>query len=95
MSINTDKDITITGANLNADDEITLSSKDGNVYIKHGTNTIDADSTLKQANLAISLTMQNEYAQIVPATIALMQSIKQLNSVKKSMINLKVSYQAK
>ena len=43
----------------------------------------DSTSTLKQANAAISLAVQNEYAQIAPATIALQEAVKQLNSVKK------------
>ena len=43
----------------------------------------DTTSTLKEAQAALSITMQNEYAQIAPATIALQEAVKQLNSVKK------------
>ncbi|WP_445143059.1 filamentous hemagglutinin N-terminal domain-containing protein, partial [Campylobacter sp.] len=83
LNILTDQDITVTASNLNASDDITLRSKNGNIYISNSSDTIDMSSTLKQAELAISLTVQNEYAQIVPAAIALQEAIKQLNSVKK------------
>lgn len=43
----------------------------------------DTTSTLKQAKAALSITAQNEYAQIAPATIALQEAVKQLNSVKR------------
>ncbi|MGF1973942.1 hypothetical protein, partial [Staphylococcus aureus] len=53
------------------------------IYISNSTDTIDTASTLKEAKAALSLTVQNEYAQIAPAAIALQEAIKQLNSVKK------------
>ncbi|MGB2553052.1 hemagglutinin repeat-containing protein [Campylobacter sp. MOP51] len=83
LNILTDEDITITASNLNASDDITLRSKNGNIYISNSSDTIDTSSTLKQAELAISFTAQNEYAQMVPAVIALQDAIKQLNSVRK------------
>ncbi|WP_169753164.1 hemagglutinin repeat-containing protein, partial [Campylobacter mucosalis] len=83
LNITTDKDITITGADINAKEDITLHSNNGNIYISNSTDTISTDTTLKEANAALSLTVQNEYAQIAPAAIALQEAIKQLNSVKK------------
>ncbi|WP_169764756.1 hemagglutinin repeat-containing protein, partial [Campylobacter mucosalis] len=83
LDITTNKDITITGADINAKEDITLHSNNGNIYISNSTDTISTDTTLKEANAALSLTAQNEYAQIAPAAIALQEAIKQLNSVKK------------
>ncbi|QCD45676.1 hemagglutinin repeat-containing protein [Campylobacter mucosalis] len=83
LNITTDKDITITGADINAKEDITLHSNNGNIYISNSTDTISTDTTLKEANAALSLTVQNEYAQIAPAAIALQEAIKQLESVKK------------
>ncbi|MBF6675322.1 hemagglutinin repeat-containing protein, partial [Campylobacter sputorum] len=83
LNINTKKDITIIGSNLSTTEDIKLTSKDGNIYISNATDTIDTTTTLKQAQVALSLSIQNEYAQIAPAAIELEQAVKQLNSVKK------------
>ncbi|MBE9864405.1 filamentous hemagglutinin N-terminal domain-containing protein, partial [Campylobacter concisus] len=83
INIDTNYDISIKGSNLNAKEDISLISKNGNIYISNSTDTIDSTSTLKEAQAALSITMQNEYAQIAPATIALQEAVKQLNSVKK------------
>ncbi len=83
LNINTNDDITITGSTLNAKEDINLVSKNANIDILNSTDTTDISKTLKQANAALSLTIQNEYAQIAPATIALQEALKQLNSVKK------------
>ncbi|MGG7092013.1 hemagglutinin repeat-containing protein, partial [Campylobacter sp. 1BO] len=83
LNIITNEDITITGADINTKEDITLHSNSGNIYISNSTDTIDTASTLKEAKAALSLTVQNEYAQIAPAAIALQEAIKQLNSVKK------------
>ena len=83
INIDTNYDISVKGSNLNAKEDISLISKNGNIYISNSTDTIDSTSTLKEAQAALSITMQNEYAQIAPATIALQEAVKQLNSVKK------------
>lgn len=83
INIDTNYDISIKGSNLNAKEDISLISKNGNIYISNSTDTIDSTSTLKEAQAALSITAQNEYAQIAPATIALQEAVKQLNSVKK------------
>ena len=89
LNINTNDDITITGSTLNASDDLTLSSKNGNIYISNSSDTIDTAATLKQANAALSLTIQNEYAQIVPAALALKEAVAQLKRVKKEYDNYK------
>ncbi|WP_462112374.1 two-partner secretion domain-containing protein [Campylobacter concisus] len=83
INIDTNYDISVKGSNLNAKEDISLISKNGNIYISNSTDTIDSTSTLKEAQAALSITAQNEYAQIAPATIALQEAVKQLNSVKK------------
>ena len=83
INIDTNYDISVKGSNLNAKEDISLISKNGNIYISNSTDTIDSTSTLKEAQAALSITVQNEYAQIAPATIALQEAVKQLNSVKK------------
>ncbi|ASM36878.1 filamentous hemeagglutinin family protein [Campylobacter sputorum bv. faecalis CCUG 20703] len=83
LNIDTKKDITIIGSNLSTTEDIKLTSKDGNIYISNATNTIDTTTTLKQAKAALSLSVQNEYAQIAPAAIELEEAVKQLKSVKK------------
>ena len=49
----------------------------------------DSTSTLKEATGTLSITAQNEYAQIVPAALALKEAIAQLKRVKKSMTTIK------
>ena len=43
----------------------------------------DTTSTLKQAKAALSITAQNEYVEVAPASLALIEAIKQLKKVKK------------
>ncbi|WP_206158608.1 hemagglutinin repeat-containing protein, partial [Campylobacter showae] len=83
ISIETNEDISITGSDLNAKEDISIISKNGNIYISNSTDTLDTTSALKQAEAALSLTVQNEYAQVAPAAIALAEAIKQLKNVKK------------
>ena len=49
----------------------------------------DSTSTLKEATGTLSITAQNEYAQIVPAALALKEAIAQLKRVKKEYDNYK------
>ena len=83
INIKTNEDISITGSDLNAKEDISIISKNGNIYISNSTDTLDTASALKQAEAALSLTIQNEYAQVAPAAIALAEAIKQLKNVKK------------
>ena len=83
INIKTNEDISITGSDLNAKEDISIISKNGNIYISNSTDTLDTTSALKQAEAALSLTVQNEYAQVAPAAIALAEAIKQLKNVKK------------
>ena len=49
----------------------------------------DSTSTLKEATGTLSITAQNEYAQIVPAALALKEAIAQLKRVEKEYDNYK------
>ena len=89
ININTNDNISIKGTDLNAKEDINLISKNGNIYILNSTDTIDTTSILKEAHAALSLTAQNEYAQIAPAAIALKDAIKELENVKKEYVEYK------
>ena len=89
ININTNDNISIKGTDLNAKEDINLISKNGNIYILNSTDTIDTTSILKEAHAALSLTAQNEYAQIAPVAIALKDAIKELENVKKEYVEYK------
>lgn len=75
--------ILIQGSDIGATNDIKLISKNDNVYIFNSTDTIDTNTALKQAKAILSLTIQNEYAQIAPAVIAIKDATKQLENIKK------------
>ena len=81
INLNAKDDINIVGSNLNANEAINLTSQNSN--IKHSTNLYAKDTSSKEAIGTLSITVQNEYAQVAPAAIALAEAIKQLKNVKK------------
>ncbi|WP_103599660.1 hemagglutinin repeat-containing protein [Campylobacter concisus] len=80
-------DINIVGSNLNANEAINLTSQNSN--IKHSTNLYAKDTSSKEATGTLSITAQNEYAQIAPAALALKEAVAQLKRVKKEYDNYK------
>ncbi len=87
INLNAKDDINIVGSNLNANEAINLTSQNSN--IKHSTNLYAKDTSSKEATGTLSITAQNEYAQIVPAALALKEAIAQLKRVKKEYDNYK------
>ena len=87
ININAKDDINIVGSNLNANEAINLTSQNSN--IKHSTNLYAKDTSSKEAVGTLSITAQNEYAQIVPAALALKEAVAQLKRVKKEYDNYK------
>ena len=87
ININAKDDINIVGSNLNANEAINLTSQNSN--IKHSTNLYAKDTSSKEAVGTLSITAQNEYAQIVPAALALKEAVAQLRRVKKEYDNYK------
>ncbi|OUT08115.1 two-partner secretion domain-containing protein [Campylobacter concisus] len=87
INLNAKDDINIVGSNLNANEAINLTSQNSN--IKHSTNLYAKDTSSKEAIGTLSITAQNEYAQIVPAALALKEAIAQLKRVKKEYDNYK------
>ena len=87
INLNAKGDINIVGSNLNANEAINLTSQNSN--IKHSTNLYAKDTSSKEATGTLSITAQNEYAQIVPAALALKEAIAQLKRVKKEYDNYK------
>ena len=87
INLNAKDDINIVGSNLNASEAINLTSQNSN--IKHSTNLYAKDTSSKEATGTLSITAQNEYAQIVPAALALKEAIAQLKRVKKEYDNYK------
>ena len=87
INLNAKDDINIVGSNLNANEAINLTSQNSN--IKHSTNLYAKDTSSKEATGTLSITAQNEYAQIVPAALALKEAVAQLKRVKKEYDNYK------
>ncbi|WP_462191685.1 two-partner secretion domain-containing protein [Campylobacter concisus] len=87
INLNAKDDINIVGSNLKANEAINLTSQNSN--IKHSTNLYAKDTSSKEATGTLSITAQNEYAQIVPAALALKEAIAQLKRVKKEYDNYK------
>ena len=87
INLNAKDDINIVGSNLNANEAINLTSQNSN--IKHSTNLYAKDTSSKEATGTLSITAQNEYAQIAPAALALKEAIAQLKRVKKEYDNYK------
>ena len=83
INLNANEEIGITGSNLIAKEDINLISKNANIDILNSTDTTDISKTLKQAKAALSITAQNEYVEVAPATLALLEAVKQLKKVKK------------
>ncbi|SUX25659.1 hemagglutinin repeat-containing protein [Campylobacter ureolyticus] len=83
IKINSFKDTDIIGSNLNAKENINLSSKHGDINILSSTNNLLEDIKKKNIEATLSLTVQNEYAQIGSAAKDLEEATKQLKSVKK------------
>ena len=83
ITLRGDNSLNVIGSNLKAKEDLNLISKDGNINIINSTDTASSSSNSKHLESSISLTVQNEYAQIAPAAIALQEAIKQLNQTKK------------
>jgi|GEM_PF-319583 len=83
ITLRGDNSLSVIGSNLKANEDLNLISKDGNINIINSTDTASSSSNSKHLEGSISLTVQNEYAQIAPAAIALQEAIKQLNQTKK------------
>ena len=83
ITLRGDNSLSVIGSNLKAKEDLNLISKDGNINIINSTDTASSSSNSKHLESSLSLTVQNEYAQIAPAAIALQEAIKQLNQTKK------------
>ncbi|WP_298834524.1 hemagglutinin repeat-containing protein, partial [uncultured Campylobacter sp.] len=83
ITLRGDNSLSVIGSSLKAKEDLNLVSKDGNINIINSTDTASSSSNSKHLEGSISLTVQNEYAQIAPAAIALQEAIKQLNQTKK------------
>ncbi|WP_298021599.1 hemagglutinin repeat-containing protein, partial [uncultured Campylobacter sp.] len=83
ITLRGDNSLSVIGSSLKAKEDLNLISKDGNINIINSTDTASSSSNSKHLESSISLTVQNEYAQIAPAAIALQEAIKQLNQTKK------------
>ena len=67
INIDTNYDISVKGSNLNAKEDISLISKNGNIYISNSTDTIDTISTLKEAQAhSPSLCKTNMHRSLQP-----------------------------
>ena len=73
----------IIGSNLNAKENIDINSNDGNINILSSSNETTENIKKKNIEATLSLTAQNEYAQIGSAAKDLEEATKQLKSVKK------------
>ncbi|WP_041959956.1 two-partner secretion domain-containing protein [Sulfurospirillum arsenophilum] len=76
------KDIMVDGSKLEAAKTVSLTTKEGDVTIKESIDTYNENSKEKHASADISITVQNEYAEIGSAVKAAAESAKQLKKVK-------------
>ena len=83
INLNSDEAISITGSNLTSDSDINLVSSNANISIANSISTKSKDSSSKEASAILSVTAQNEYAQIIPAILAIKQAQDQLKRVNK------------
>ena len=83
ITLRGDNSLSVIGSNLKAKEDLNLISKDGNINIINSTDTASSSSSSKHLEASLSLTVQNEYAQLAPAAIALAEAVKQLNKTKK------------
>ncbi|WP_299086414.1 hemagglutinin repeat-containing protein [uncultured Campylobacter sp.] len=83
ITLRGDNSLSVIGSSLKAEEDLNLISKDGNINIINSTDTASSSSSSKHLEGSLSLTVQNEYAQLAPAAIALAEAIKQLNQTKK------------
>lgn len=83
ITLRGDNSLSVIGSSLKAEEDLNLISKDGNINIINSTDTASSSSSSKHLEASLSLTVQNEYAQIAPAAIALAEAVKQLNKTKK------------
>ena len=83
INLNSDEAISITGSNLTSDSDINLVSSNANISIANSISTKSKDSSSKEASAILSVTSQNEYAQIIPAILAIKQAQDQLKRVNR------------
>ena len=83
INLNSYEAISITGSNLTSDSDINLVSSNANISIANSISTKSKDSSSKEASAILSVTAQNEYAQIIPAILAIKQAQDQLKRVNR------------
>jgi len=83
ININADDAIFIAGSNLKAQDKLSLYSQNGDIIISSALNSFKQTTDESFAEALLSITAQNEYAQIAPASKAVIDATKQLERVKK------------
>lgn len=89
ITLDSSDDLTIKGSNLQAQEDITLSSKTGNIAITESVDTTNTQSKEKHAKADVNLVVQNEYVETAVAVNAALQSAKQLKKVKEDYSNYK------
>jgi filamentous hemagglutinin len=77
-------DIRVTGSNLEAKETIALKSQIGDITIQEAINSKEDKTKEKHAQADISITVQNEYAEIGSAVKAALESAEQLKKVKEN-----------
>jgi filamentous hemagglutinin len=82
-------DINIVASNIQAQENIDLESEVGNVNIQESYDKTAQKKKEVHGEAKISVTVQNEYAEIVTAALALKDSKKQLSQTKEDYSNYK------
>lgn len=89
INIVSNNDINVLASNLTAKGDINLNSKQSNVNILSKENITSKDIQNKSLKGELSLTVQNEYAQIAQAALEITKAAKQLKKTKKEYENYK------
>ncbi|MBE0497376.1 MAG: hemagglutinin repeat-containing protein, partial [Campylobacterales bacterium] len=83
------ENIHVQGSTVSAQEDIRLTTQEGDIAITESIDTLSKDSKEKHASATISLTVQNEYVEIGSAIKAAAESAEQLKKVKDDYSNYK------
>ncbi len=89
VTLDSSDDLTIKGSNLQAQEDITLSSKTGNIAILESVDTTNTQSKEKHAKADVNLVVQNEYVETAVAVNNVVKAAEQLKKVKEDYSNYK------
>lgn len=89
VTLDSSDDLTIKGSALSAVEDITLSSRTGNIAITESVDTTSTQTKEKQASADVNLVVQNEFVETGVAVKNAVEAAEQLKKVKEDYSNYK------